>query len=74
MSWLKWQLKTLFLAIFDPSSSMVNRVFDCRLFGVLTGLAFLIIVLTAEIGGHIMCFISNQILILVISYCMYLST
>ena len=29
-----WQSKTLFLAIFDPSSSIVKRVVDCRLSGV----------------------------------------
>ena len=27
----KWQSKTLFLAIFDPRSSIVKSVFDCRL-------------------------------------------
>ena len=27
----KWQSKTLFLAIFDPRSSIVKVVFDCRL-------------------------------------------
>ena len=26
----KWQSKTLFLAIFDPCSSIVKSVFDCR--------------------------------------------
>ena len=26
----KWQWKTLFLLIFDSSSSIVDRVFDCR--------------------------------------------
>ena len=33
---------------------MVKTVFDCCLFGVLTGLAFLIMILTDEIGegGH----------------------
>ena len=30
----KWQLKMLFLAIFDPRSSIVKSVFDCRLPGV----------------------------------------
>ena len=30
----KWQSKTLFLAIFDPSLSIVKSVFDCRLSGV----------------------------------------
>ena len=30
----KWQPKTLFLAIFDPRSSIVKSVFDCRLSGV----------------------------------------
>ena len=30
----KWQSKTLFLAIFDPRSSIVKSVFDCRLPGV----------------------------------------
>ena len=29
----KWQLKTLFLAILDPRSSIVKSVFDCRLSG-----------------------------------------
>ena len=27
----KWQSKTLFLSIFDPHSSIVDKVFDCRL-------------------------------------------
>ena len=27
----KWQSKTLFLAFFDPRSSIVKNVFDCRL-------------------------------------------
>ena len=27
----KWQSKTLLLAIFDPRSSIVKSVFDCRL-------------------------------------------
>ena len=27
----KWQSKTLFLLIFDPRSSIVDNVFDCRL-------------------------------------------
>ena len=31
---LKWQLKTLFLAIFDPHSSFIKSVFNCRLPGV----------------------------------------
>ena len=31
----KWQSKTLFLAIFDPRSSTVKSVFDCRLPGVM---------------------------------------
>ena len=31
----KWQSKTLFLSIFDPRSSIVDSVFDCRLPGVL---------------------------------------
>ena len=31
----KWQSKTLFLAIFDPHSSIVKSVFDCRLVGVI---------------------------------------
>ena len=31
----KWQSKTLFLSIFDPRSSIVDRVFDCRLSGVI---------------------------------------
>ena len=30
----KWQSKTLFLSIFDPRSSIVDYVFDCRLPGV----------------------------------------
>ena len=30
----KWKLKTLFLSIFDPRSSIVYYVFDCRLPGV----------------------------------------
>ena len=30
----KWQSKTLFLSIFDPRSSVVDSVFDCRLPGV----------------------------------------
>ena len=30
----KWQSKTLFLAIFDPISSIFESVFDCRLSGV----------------------------------------
>ena len=30
----KWQLKTLFLAIFDPHSLIVKSVFGCRLSGV----------------------------------------
>ena len=30
----KWQSKTLFLAIYDPSWSIVWSVFDCRLPGV----------------------------------------
>ena len=30
----KWQSLTLFLAIFDPRSSIVKIVFDRRLFGV----------------------------------------
>ena len=30
----KWQLKTLFLAIFDTHPSIVKSVFDCRLPGV----------------------------------------
>ena len=30
----KWQSKTLFLAIFDPRSSIVKVVFDCHLSGV----------------------------------------
>ena len=32
----KWQSKTLFLAIFDPCSSIVKSVFDCRLSGVIS--------------------------------------
>ena len=31
----KWQSKTLFLSIFDPHSSTVDNIFDCRLPGVL---------------------------------------
>ena len=31
---LKWQSKTLFLAIFDPRLSIVKSFFDCRLPGV----------------------------------------
>ena len=27
----KWQSKTLFLSIFDPHSSIFDRVFDCHL-------------------------------------------
>ena len=30
----KWESKTLFLLIFDPRSSIVDNVFDCRLPGV----------------------------------------
>ena len=30
----KWQTKTLFLAIFDPRSSIVKSFFDCRLSSV----------------------------------------
>ena len=30
----KWQLKTLFLKSFGPSSWIVKSVFDCRLSGV----------------------------------------
>ena len=30
----KWQSKTLIMAFFDPRSSVVNSVFDCRLSGV----------------------------------------
>ena len=30
----KWQSKTLFLAIFDPRSSIIKSVFDCSLSGV----------------------------------------
>ena len=32
----KWQSKTPFLAIFDPRTSIVKDVFDCRLPGVIT--------------------------------------
>ena len=32
----KWQSKTRFLSIFDPPSSIVYSVFDCRLPGVFT--------------------------------------
>ena len=31
----KWQSKTMFLSIFDPRSSIVKNVFDCRLPGVI---------------------------------------
>ena len=31
----KWESKTLFLSSFDPRSSMVDSVFDCRLPGVI---------------------------------------
>ena len=31
----KWQSKILFLAIFDPRSSIVKSVIDCRLPGVM---------------------------------------
>ena len=30
----KWESKTLFLSIFDPHSSIVDNVLDCRLPGV----------------------------------------
>ena len=30
----KWLSKTLFLPVFDPRSSIVKVVFDCRLSGV----------------------------------------
>ena len=33
-SFVKWQLKTLFLAIFNTRLSIVKSVFDCRLSGV----------------------------------------
>ena len=33
----KWQSNTLFLAIFDPRSSIVKSVYDCRLPGVYMG-------------------------------------
>ena len=32
----KWHSKTLFLSIFDPISSIVDSIFDCRLPGVMT--------------------------------------
>ena len=32
----KRQSKTLFLAIFDPRSSIIKSVFDCRLSGVVS--------------------------------------
>ena len=32
----KWQSKKLFLAIFDPRSSIIMSVFDCRLPSVVT--------------------------------------
>ena len=31
----KWQSKTPFLSIFDPRSSIVDSVFDCRLASVI---------------------------------------
>ena len=31
----KWESKALFLLIFDPCSSMVDSVFDCRLTDVI---------------------------------------
>ena len=31
----KWQLKTLFLVIFDPCLSIVKSVFGCRVPGVI---------------------------------------
>ena len=31
----KWQSKTLFISIFDPRSSIVGNVSDCRLPGVI---------------------------------------
>ena len=31
----KWQLKTLFLEIFDPLSSIAKSVLDCRIPGVI---------------------------------------
>ena len=31
----KWRSKTLFLAIFDPCSSIVKSVFDCHIPGVM---------------------------------------
>ena len=34
----KWQSKTLFLSIFDPRSSIVDNVFDCRLSGLMNKL------------------------------------
>ena len=34
----KWQLKTLFISIFAPHSSIVDSVFDCHLPGVIIGL------------------------------------
>ena len=37
----KWQSKTLFLVIFDPRSSIVKSVFDCRLSDVLYNNHFL---------------------------------
>ena len=36
----KWQSKTLFLMIFDPHSSIVKRVLDCRLSDMLKLLVF----------------------------------
>ena len=32
----KWQLKTLFLSIFDRRSSIIDNVFDCHLSGVIS--------------------------------------
>ena len=36
----KWELKTLFLAICDPRSSIVQSVFDCRLSGVIKNIFY----------------------------------
>ena len=36
----KWQSKTLFLSIFDPSSSIVKSVFDCHLPSLWLSLTF----------------------------------
>ena len=35
-----WQSKTLVVAIYDPRSSIVKRVFDCRISGMETNFFF----------------------------------